>query len=102
MAPSGRGSIRQNGMSTRRGANHWAKCSASVHTRNTSSRGASTRRESFRSAAASGQVNSFFTFGLLITQSPDVGFHAVETLVPDHALAADPVLGGRQRGRLEV
>src|SRR5580704_8599504 len=100
--PPGRGSIRQNGSVTSRGPNHRAKCSASVQTLKRISRGASMTREKFTSVASAVRMVSFAMLASFVGQRFYVGLQAVEPLLPDHALAADPVLDGRERDRLQM
>src|SRR5688500_2731803 len=98
--PPGRASIRQNGRVAPCGPHHRAKCSASVHARNTASRGAAKVRvitswpPSQRTAPGTvpGLLAAVVIALLLPLKLAEVLVQPVEALLPVPAVALHPVV----------
>src|SRR5215813_12894103 len=88
-APPGRASISHSGTSTPSGANQRAKCSATVQTSNTSSRGTGNSRSSRRSSAipAAGMAPLLSALRVQLLQ---VDVEAVEARVPERSIVFRP------------
>src|SRR6266403_2695202 len=91
MAPPGRKSKSQNGLVNLWGPHHRARCFASVHTLNTSSRGASNTRvrtNSFPSLAMKLPAAMVFLLFLHVAQ---IVIQAVQTLRPEPLVVRQPI-----------
>src|SRR5215468_344402 len=88
-APPGRASISHDGTSTPSGANQRAKCSATVQTSNTSSRGTGNSRSSRRSSAlpAAGMAPLLPALRVQLLQ---IDVEAVEARVPEGSIVFRP------------
>src|SRR6516225_5858087 len=81
------------------GPHQRATCSGCVHVLNTSTRGASIRRETISSRSAT--LVSASTAPLLTLQFLQVSFQAIKALFPEDAVMFQPVGGTLQRARLQ-
>src|SRR5271168_2669327 len=94
--PPGRRSSEHSGVVNPCGPHHFARCRGSVHTLNTSARGASrTRvRSSSRGAWVDLDVIAVALFALNLME---IGGEAVDSLIPNLAVRFDPVRDVNQR-----
>src|SRR5713226_3583638 len=91
MAPPGRKSNSQTGLVKPRGPHHCATCFGSVHTLNTSSRGASNTRVSTNSCSSLAVMLPIAMVFLLFLHVAQIVVQAVQTLRPEPLVVCEPI-----------
>src|SRR5260370_16842368 len=91
MAPPGRKSNSQTGLVNLWGPHHRATCFGSVHTLNTSSRGASNTRVSTNSCSSLGWVLLVAMVFLLFLDFPQIFIQTAQTLRPKVLITPHPI-----------
>src|SRR5919204_772968 len=100
--PPGRASNSATGWPTIFGPNHFCRCSDFVNTSNTRSRDASNTRSITRSSITMSLTLCLAAMSLLLLlQLFEVRLQAVKPLLPDDAIALDPLVDFLERARLE-
>src|SRR6266576_6678620 len=102
MFPPGRASNSARGMPTPIGPHHFCTCSGRVNTSKTRSRGASKTRSMTSSLIGISVTSSLAGMSLLLhLQFLQVLVQTIEPLLPDVAIALDPLIDLFERARLE-
>src|SRR5437773_6206216 len=102
MGPPGRASNSAIGFPTIFGPHHFWMCSGCVNTSNTRSRGASKTRSTTSSFVGTSTTLSLAAMSLLLhLQFLQVLVQTIEPLLPDDAIALDPLVDLFERARLE-
>src|SRR5512133_2006599 len=100
--PPGRASNSVTEMPTIFGPHHFCSCSGCVNTSKTRSRGASKTRSMTSSLVGTSTTLSLAAMSfLLLLQFLQVLVQPIESLLPDHAIAPDPLVDFLERARRE-
>src|SRR5258708_12728620 len=91
IAPAGRKSNSQTGLVNPRGPHHCATCFGSVHTLNTSSRGASNSRVTLTSCSSFVMMLPVAMLFLLFLHFVQILIQPIEALRPEPLVACDPI-----------
>src|SRR5258708_28531562 len=91
IAPPGRKSNSQTGLVNPRGPHHCATCFGSVHTLNTSSRGASNSRVNTNSCSSFVMMLPVAMLFLLFLHFVQILIQPIEALRPEPLVACDPI-----------
>src|SRR5260370_12893330 len=97
IAPGGRKSNSQTGLVNPRGPHHCATCFGSVHTLNTSSRGASNSRVNTNSCSSFVMMLPVAMLFLLFLHFVHILIHPIHPLRPDPLLPCTPIPNILQR-----